>query len=169
MEEEEKGTRKTTFDEQVGYNALKLSTTIIINTSSMDYQMIYLMFHTLQANHSCRGSDRNQRNEDILSRDSDDSIGDLEHYVRLVDYNSVYQNPEGTTTIFTVFLIVNSTLGSGLLNFPKTFDDAGGIIAASVVQVILLVFVMTSLMALAYASDQCGTDGAENIQVSISI
>ena len=135
----------------------------------MDYQIIYIMFYALQANHSSRGSDRNQRNEDIVSRDSDDSIGDLEHYVRLVDYNSVYQNPEGTTTIFTVFLIVNSTLGSGLLNFPKTFDDAGGIIAASVVQVILLVFVMTSLMALAYASDQCGTDGAENIQVSISI
>ena len=52
-----------------------------------------------------------------------------------------------------------------MLNFPKTFDDAGGIIAASVVQIILLVFVMVSLIALAYASDQCGDNGAENIQV----
>ena len=83
----------------------------------------------------------------------------------LLESHSQY-NPEGTKTMFTVFLIVNSTLGSGLLNFPKSFDDAGGIIAASVVQIILLVFVMISLLALAYASDQCGTPGAENIQVS---
>ena len=68
--------------------------------------------------------------------------------------------------MFTVFLIVNSTLGSGLLNFPKSFDDAGGIIAASVVQIILLVFVMISLLALAYASEHCGKPGEENNQVS---
>ena len=74
-------------------------------------------------------------------------------------------NPDGTSNMFAVFLIVNATLGSGLLNFPKTFDDAGGIIAASIVQIILLVFVMVSLIALAYASDQCGANGAENIQV----
>lgn len=89
-------------------------------------------------------------------------------YVRLIDDridSQINYNPEGTSNIFAVFLIVNGTLGSGLLNFPKTFDDAGGIIAASVVQIILLVFVMVSLIALAYASDQCGDNGAENIQV----
>jgi sodium-coupled neutral amino acid transporter 7/8 len=80
-----------------------------------------------------------------------------------------HYNPEGTKTLFSVFLMVNSTLGSGLLNFPKTFDDAGGIVAASIVQIILLVFVMISLLALAYASDQCGTHGAENIQVVLQI
>ena len=76
-------------------------------------------------------------------------------------------NPDGTSFMFAVFLIVNGTLGSGLLNFPKTFDDAGGIVAACIVQIILLLFVMVSLIALAYASDQCGTNGAENIQVCI--
>ena len=89
-------------------------------------------------------------------------------YVRLIDDridSQINYNKEGTSNIFAVFLIVNGTLGSGLLNFPKTFDDAGGIIAASVVQIILLVFVMVSLIALAYASDQCGDNGAENIQV----
>ena len=76
-----------------------------------------------------------------------------------------HYNPEGTKTLFSVFLIVNATLGSGLLNFPKSFDDAGGIMAASIVQIILLAFVMISLLALAYASDQCGIHGAETIQV----
>ena len=27
-------------------------------------------------------------------------------------------NPDGTSTLFTVFLIVNAALGAGLLNFP---------------------------------------------------
>ena len=89
-------------------------------------------------------------------------------YVRLVANrmeSHINYNPDGTSFMFAVFLIVNGTLGSGLLNFPKTFDDAGGIVAACIVQIILLLFVMVSLIALAYASDQCGTNGAENIQV----
>ena len=28
-------------------------------------------------------------------------------------------NPDGTNTLYTVFLIVNAALGAGLLNFPK--------------------------------------------------
>ena len=42
----------------------------------------------------------------------------------------------GTSTIATIFLIVNAALGAGLLNFPKAFDQAGGVLVAVLVQVI---------------------------------
>ena len=110
-----------------------------------------------------------EQTEDVIENDREEIDRHRNgNYVRLIaermDSNIKY-NPDGTSNMFAVFLIVNATLGSGLLNFPKTFDDAGGIVAASIVQIILLVFVMVSLIALAYASDQCGTNGAENIQV----
>ena len=42
----------------------------------------------------------------------------------------------GTSTVATIFLIVNAALGAGLLNFPKAFDQAGGVLVAVLVQVI---------------------------------
>ena len=62
--------------------------------------------------------------------------------------------PSGSTsTLSTVFLIVNAALGAGLLNFPKAFDTAGGVTAAVMVQGVLLVFIMTALIILARTSD----------------
>ena len=43
---------------------------------------------------------------------------------------------------------------SGLLNFPKAFDNAGGLALALIVQVVLLVFIVAALQILAYASDR---------------
>ena len=37
-----------------------------------------------------------------------------------------------------MFLIINAALGAGLLNFPKAFDTAGGVLVAVVVQVLEL-------------------------------
>ena len=46
------------------------------------------------------------------------------------------QDPGGSTsTLGSVFLIINAALGAGLLNFPKAFDTAGGVLVAVVVQV----------------------------------
>ena len=64
-----------------------------------------------------------------------------------------------------MFLIVNAALGAGLLNFPKSYDDAGGIMVAFLVQLTLLLFIMIALIGLAYASDKCGSKGAPTIQV----
>ena len=75
-------------------------------------------------------------------------------------------NPDGTNTAYTVFLIVNAALASGLLNFPKSYDSAGGILIAFFVQVALLLFIMIALIALAYASDMCGNGGAATLQVN---
>ena len=74
-------------------------------------------------------------------------------------------NPSGTNTIYTIFLIVNAALGAGLLNFPKSFDEAGGILVALIVQAILLVFILIALLALAYAADRCESGAAKTMQV----
>ena len=77
-------------------------------------------------------------------------------------------NPSGTNTIYTVFLIVNAALGAGLLNFPKSYDNAGGIVVAIIVQTILLVFIVIALLSLAYAADRCESGAAKTIQVRIT-
>ena len=52
----------------------------------------------------------------------------------------------------TIFLIVNATLGAGLLNFPETYDKTG-VAVAIIAQMISLVFIILTLIILAYASD----------------
>ena len=101
--------------------------------------------------------------DDITSQDNgygqtkDDNI-------RLVnDKTNITDKENGTNKIYTVFLIVNAALGAGLLNFPKSVDEAGGVLVTIIVQLILLAFIMVALLALAYASDQCGS-GAATIQ-----
>lgn len=69
----------------------------------------------------------------------------------------------GTSTLGTIFLIVNAALGAGLLNFPKAFDQAGGVEVALIVQAFLIVFVIFSLLILAKCSD---VNGAGTVQVS---
>ena len=58
-----------------------------------------------------------------------------------------------TSTLGAIFLIINAALGAGLLNFPKAFDTAGGVLVAVMVQAVLLVFIMSALVILARTSD----------------
>ena len=67
--------------------------------------------------------------------------------------NSDQSIHEGTSTLGTIFLIINAALGAGLLNFPKAFDKAGGVAVAVLVQAVLLVFIMAALIILAKTSD----------------
>ena len=60
---------------------------------------------------------------------------------------------DGTSTLGSIFLIVNAALGAGLLNFPKAFDLAGGVLTAVLVQATLLVFIMLALIILARTSN----------------
>ena len=72
--------------------------------------------------------------------------------------------PAGTGTLSTIFLIVNAALGAGLLNFPKAFDQAGGVEVALIMQLFLVIFVVISLLILAKCSD---ANGAATVQVYI--
>ncbi|XP_057339053.1 sodium-coupled neutral amino acid transporter 7-like [Microplitis mediator] len=62
-------------------------------------------------------------------------------------------NPQGTTVIGTIFLLLNATLGAGLLNFPLAFDRSGGVISAIIVQLSFLIFITIALVTLANCSD----------------
>jgi hypothetical protein len=46
------------------------------------------------------------------------------------------QNNNGISWYFAVFLIVNAALGAGVLNFGKAYDNAGGIVISSIVQLV---------------------------------
>ena len=122
---------------------------------------------------STHQNDPREENEHIEDASCDESpmegegdVDSLRAILEGLDSNDNNYNPNGTNIMYTVFLIVNATLGGALLNFPKSFDDGGGIIAGIIVQLILLVFVMIALLALIYAADQCGPGGAATIQVS---
>ena len=74
----------------------------------------------------------------------------------------------GTSTLGSVFLIINAALGAGLLNFPKAFDTAGGVVVALLVQVVLLVFIMSALIILAKTSDIKGSVTLQELMGTVS-
>ncbi|XP_043473284.1 putative sodium-coupled neutral amino acid transporter 7 [Leptopilina heterotoma] len=72
------------------------------------------------------------------------------------------QNRNGTGSLGTIFLIVNATLGAGLLNFPEAFDKSGGIATAIIVQLFFLIFITSALVVLANCSDITETCTMQN-------
>jgi len=92
---------------------------------------------------------------DERSEDSD-SIKDLnnnEDSAELLLQQSQLKGEGGSSTLGSIFLIVNAALGAGLLNMPKAFDQAGGVYTAIIVQAVLLFFIMTALIILAMTSN----------------
>jgi hypothetical protein len=59
---------------------------------------------------------------------------DLPSHVSISDMHFV---AAGSSQLSAVFLIINAALGAGLLNFPQAFDQAGGIVTAIIVQVVI--------------------------------
>ncbi|XP_036007975.1 putative sodium-coupled neutral amino acid transporter 8a [Fundulus heteroclitus] len=55
-----------------------------------------------------------------------------------------------------VFIMLKSALGAGLLNFPWAFERAGGVRSAVTVELISLVFLISGLIILGYASSISG-------------
>lgn len=78
------------------------------------------------------------------------------------EVSSTSQNRNGTGSMGTIFLIVNATLGAGLLNFPEAFDKSGGIATAIIVQLFFLIFITSALVVLANCSDITKTCTMQN-------
>lgn len=74
----------------------------------------------------------------------------------------IQQARTGSSIWGTIFLIVNTTLGAGLLNFPQAFDKAGGIVASVLIQLAFLVFITAALIVLANCSDITNTTTVQN-------
>lgn len=107
-----------------------------------------------------------QHSFDSTSEEQNDSASrHLEDDIPLIETvpHRTY-NPNGTNTLYTIILIVNAALGAGLLNFPKAFDAAGGILVAIIVQVFLLVFIVAALNILAYAADRNSSSPASTVE-----
>ncbi|XP_059158754.1 sodium-coupled neutral amino acid transporter 7-like [Physella acuta] len=60
---------------------------------------------------------------------------------------------DNTRWFVSAFLVVNATLGVSLLNFPKAYHEAGGVVAALIVQTVFLVLVLFALFIIIYCSD----------------
>ena len=54
--------------------------------------------------------------------------------------NNNSSSNQGISWYFAVFLIVNAALGAGLLNFAKAFNNAGGILAATLIHLVIKIF-----------------------------
>lgn len=89
---------------------------------------------------------------------------------------------KGAGWLTTSFLLVNTALGIGILNFPAAYDQAGGIFYATIIQLIMVALMMTTMFILAYCSDvngdhtyhdvllsMCGKKGQQMAAVSITL
>ena len=71
----------------------------------------------------------------------------------LLTSSNSHRQEMGISWYFAVFLIVNAALGAGLLNFGKAFDNAGGIVASTVIHLVLVLIIVGALIILAYCTD----------------
>jgi len=90
--------------------------------------------------------------DDTLDNSNNPNVDVNDLDVLLSQQSSTIQR-NGTSTLGSIFLIVNAALGAGLLNFPKAFDLAGGVLTAVLVQAVLLLFIMFALIILAKTSN----------------
>ncbi|XP_006888941.1 PREDICTED: putative sodium-coupled neutral amino acid transporter 8 [Elephantulus edwardii] len=64
--------------------------------------------------------------------------------------------PLGLSSLGAVFILMKSSLGAGLLNFPWAFQHAGGLLPAFLVELVSLVFLVSGLLTLGYAASVSG-------------
>ncbi|KAK3749420.1 hypothetical protein RRG08_057229 [Elysia crispata] len=69
----------------------------------------------------------------------------------------------GTGWISSAFLVVNATIGAGLLYFPLAYHLSGGIFIAVMMQSIILVFVMIAHLILGYCADIKGSNNYQDV------
>ncbi|KFO35766.1 putative sodium-coupled neutral amino acid transporter 8 isoform X2 [Fukomys damarensis] len=67
------------------------------------------------------------------------------------------------SSLGAVFILLKSTLGAGLLNFPWAFHKAGGVVPAFLVELVSLVFLISGLITLGYAASISGQDTYQGV------
>ncbi|XP_064399052.1 sodium-coupled neutral amino acid transporter 7-like isoform X2 [Halichondria panicea] len=63
------------------------------------------------------------------------------------------QSSSNGTAFGAVFIVVNAALGAGLLSLPLAFYQAGGVTQGIAIELVLLVFVISSVLVLAYGAE----------------
>ncbi|XP_029282802.1 putative sodium-coupled neutral amino acid transporter 8 [Cottoperca gobio] len=70
----------------------------------------------------------------------------------LLARSASHADPPRLGSFGAVFIMLKSALGAGLLNFPWAFQKAGGVTTALSVELVSLVFLISGLIILGYAS-----------------
>ncbi|CAL4073005.1 unnamed protein product [Meganyctiphanes norvegica] len=95
---------------------------------------------------------------DDYQRDDQDILVSNEHPISgSYSYNDLIGSCQITSSLGedvgiswykAMFLIVNAALGAGLLNFPKSFEESGGLVSGNVVHIVFTSFALGSLIIL---------------------
>ncbi|KAG7483021.1 hypothetical protein JOB18_036961 [Solea senegalensis] len=72
--------------------------------------------------------------------------------ISLLARSASHADPPRLGSFGAVFIMLKSALGAGLLNFPWAFQKAGGVNTAITVEMVSLVFLISGLVILGYAS-----------------
>uniref|UniRef100_A0A3P8T5A2 Solute carrier family 38 member 8 n=1 Tax=Amphiprion percula TaxID=161767 RepID=A0A3P8T5A2_AMPPE len=72
--------------------------------------------------------------------------------ISLLARSASHSDPPRLGSFGAVFIMLKSALGAGLLNFPWAFEKAGGVTTAISVELVSLVFLISGLVILGYAS-----------------
>ncbi|XP_054475732.1 putative sodium-coupled neutral amino acid transporter 8 [Anoplopoma fimbria] len=72
--------------------------------------------------------------------------------ISLLARSASHADPPRLGSFGAVFIMLKSALGAGLLNFPWAFQKAGGVSTAVCVELVSLVFLISGLVILGYAS-----------------
>ncbi|XP_054627510.1 putative sodium-coupled neutral amino acid transporter 8 [Dunckerocampus dactyliophorus] len=72
--------------------------------------------------------------------------------ISLLARSASHSDPPQLGSFGAVFIMLKSALGAGLLNFPWAFQKAGGVTTAVSVELVSLVFLISGLVILGYAS-----------------
>ncbi|XP_042267678.1 putative sodium-coupled neutral amino acid transporter 8 [Thunnus maccoyii] len=72
--------------------------------------------------------------------------------ISLLARSASHADPPRLGSFGAVFIMLKSALGAGLLNFPWAFQKAGGVKTAITVELVSLVFLISGLVILGYAS-----------------
>ncbi|XP_029354775.1 putative sodium-coupled neutral amino acid transporter 8 [Echeneis naucrates] len=72
--------------------------------------------------------------------------------ISLLARSASHADPPQLGSFGAVFIMLKSALGAGLLNFPWAFQKAGGVNTAITVEMVSLVFLISGLVILGYAS-----------------
>ncbi|XP_029623397.1 putative sodium-coupled neutral amino acid transporter 8 isoform X2 [Salmo trutta] len=72
--------------------------------------------------------------------------------ISLLARSASHADPPRLGSFGAIFIMLKSALGAGLLNFPWAFEKAGGVNKAISVEMVSLVFLISGLIILGYAS-----------------
>lgn len=91
----------------------------------------------------------------------------IEYDTSQLDKTNEVESQMGVGWGGAAFLLVNTALGAGMLNYPYAYHQIGGVMSAALIQVILLVFVSSTMFILAYCADFNKDDTYHNVLLSM--